>query len=703
MKISNTAVVLLAGFLFAGSIFAETQSFKPYFPGKKPGKANAVSKDGKLVLSNQAMACSWDVKDNKLNYKVLENKLDGTSIDFTAIDLYRISLFTERKWKYKTLESSDFTLDAPVQIVPVQVDTSLPTEELKYTGISAVADLTHESGLKVRWTAVLRDDSNYIRQQIKIKPVKDKIRVYSVAFFGFKDQEAVKAAGTVPGVPLTYGNFFFGYESPLSKIVKKDGLVYSSLIKAKVDQNVESEDGLVMGVAVPGQMRRCFLYYIERTRACPSRTFLHYNSWYDITPILRPYNADQFAEILNNWGESFIKPFNVVVDTFALDDGWDTFEKLWTIDKKRFPDEFQPHKELCDKYGSSIGLWLSPHGGYGRHHGPDDKHLPTHRRGVGQKEGLAPNGILRLYNRGYYTRVLETCRYVMSKYGVNYFKFDGFGGKGDPEDMSAARKLCKELRRSKKNVYINVTNGSWPSPFWLQVADCTWRGGRDSNQDTKAAGSKTDQWMCYRDGATYEYVISQSPLYPLNSIMNHGIIFARYGQNGGPYHPDGNVGLKKQVRSYFGAGSNLQELYVSYTKMDPEKWAILAEGAKWARANRDVFVDTHWIDNGSFVGAKFILKPSSSFDKANYKIYGWASWIPRKGIITLRNPSDKVQEIAIDLQKVFELPEGAPRKYSLKSPWKEDADKPAITMTAGKPYTIKMKPFEILNLEALPH
>ena len=38
----------------------------------------------------------------------------------------------------------------------------------------------------------------------------------------------------------------------------------------------------VIGISREGQLRRDFLAYVERERAHPYRTFLHYNSWYDI-------------------------------------------------------------------------------------------------------------------------------------------------------------------------------------------------------------------------------------------------------------------------------------------------------------------------------------------------------------------------------------------------------------------------------------
>jgi len=81
---------------------------------------------------------------------------------------------------------------------------------------------------------------------------------------------------------------------------------------------------------------------------------------------------------------------------------------------------------------------------------------------------------------------------------------------------------------------------------------------------------------------------------------------------------------------------------------------------------------------------------------------GWAAWSKQKGILSLRNPHDKPAKITLDIGKVFELPAGAPQKYSLKSPWKEDADRTAIVLSAGKEYTFELKPFEVLVFDATP-
>ena len=120
--------------------------------------------------------------------------------------------------------------------------------------------------------------------------------------------------------------------------------------------------------------------------------------------------------------------------------------------------------------------------------------------------------------------------------------------------------------------------------------------------------------------------------------------------------------------------------------MESRHWDALAEAAKWSGDNSDVLVDTHWVGG----------------DPAAGQIYGWASWAPRKGILALRNPSDKSATITIDIGKSFELPKGAARKYSLKSPWRQDAGGETIVLNAGKEHTFKIEPFEVLVFDATP-
>ena len=88
----------------------------------------------------------------------------------------------------------------------------------------------------------------------------------------------------------------------------------------------------------------------------------------------------------------------------------------------------------------------------------------------------------------YYAAFRDVCMEMIREYGVNQFKFDGTGnvdsvfpGSRFDSDFSAAIHLIGELRAAKPDIFINLTTGTWPSPFWLMYADSIWRGGDDDS------------------------------------------------------------------------------------------------------------------------------------------------------------------------------------------------------------------------------
>jgi hypothetical protein len=165
--------------------------------------------------------------------------------------------------------------------------------------------------------------------------------------------------------------------------------------------------------------------------------------------------------------------------------------------------------------------------------------------------------------------------------------------------------------------------------------------------------------------------------------MLHGMIFAQHRKQ---LDSDPGGDFRNEIRSYFGTGTQLQEMYITPSLLTRTNWDDLAEAAKWSRANAEVLKDTHWIGG----------------DPAWLEVYVWASWTPRKGILVLRNPSDQARTIRVKLQDAFELPQGAAQTYSAKSPWKEDAIRPAILLRAQQEHEFHLAPFEVLTLDATP-
>jgi hypothetical protein len=361
-----------------------------------------------------------------------------------------------------------------------------------------------------------------------------------------------------------------------------------------------------------------------------------------------------------------------------FDDGWDDPTTLWRF-HSGFPNGFSKLAEETKKFGAGPGVWMSPWGGYGKPH--DD------RIAYGKQQGFETNDRgFALSGPVYYQRFRETCLDMMRKFGVNQFKFDGTGnaastapGSAFDSDFDAAIHLIGELRAEKPDLYVNLTTGTYPSPFWLRYADSIWRGGED--HDFAGVGSSRQRWITYRDADTYQHVVRAGGLFPLNALMLHGMIYARSAHN---LNADPEHDFASEVKDYFGTGTQLQEMYVTPSLLTSAEWDAIAENAKWSRANADTLVDTHWVG-----GDPLRLEP-----------YGWASWSRRKGIITLRNPSERQQSIGIDVARAFELPDSAPRRYSARGPFAADRSRAVPgALHAGEEQRVALSPFQVLTIE----
>jgi len=140
------------------------------------------------------------------------------------------------------------------------------------------------------------------------------------------------------------------------------------------------------------------------------------------------------------------------------------------------------------------------------------------------------------------------------------------------------------------------------------------------------------------------------------------------------------------VHSYFGTGTQLQEMYITPSLLSSADWDVLAEAAKWSRANAKTLEDSHWIGG----------------DPARLEVYGYASWSPERAIVTLRNPSDQPQDFTGSLAAVLELPAGSASSFSAHSPWKADSAQPEFTLPSQEQHTFHLQPFQVLTLELVP-
>jgi len=671
-RMSMLASCLLAALAGFSTVHAE-DSIAAGKAVLEPGVATFANQQSVESFGNAAIEAGWKLDGKHLVDMTVTDRVHGRTL---AVPMPFALVLADGS----TLKASDMRLLSPPRALSLPVDAKAAQLAARIPGKVVEASFGDANGrFRVDWRLVQRDGSPYLREEVSITALKQDEEITKVSLLETQVADA-EVVGDVNGSPVVAGDVYMGFENPLSgSEVRGDNVRLTMPRKLPLGHGKTVAYSAVVGVVRDGQLRRDFDIYVERQRAHPYRPFLHYNSWYDIG-YFNPYTQAEALNRINTIGEELHVKRGVKLDSFLFDDGWDDYSGSWNF-SKNFPDGFVPLRKAAAKYGAAPGIWLSPWGGYGK---PWKERVKN-----GKAAGYETNaGGFELSGPKYYQRFHDVVMQLLNKDGINQFKFDGTGnvssvfpGSRFDSDFAAAIQLIDDIRKDKPDTFINLTTGTWASPFWLRYADTIWRDGYDDSET--GVGATREQWITYRDQQTYQNIVLKGPLFPINSLMLHGIIYAQKNRklNTDPGHDFAN-----EVHSYFATGTELQEMYITPSLLSKDNWDVLAESANWSRANAEVLRDTHWIGG----------------DPGRLDVYGWASWSPGKSIITLRNPSDHAQLAVVDLQRQLELPAGAARRFNAHSPWKSDATEPGLTLDADKPDTITLAPFEVLTLELTP-
>jgi hypothetical protein len=631
--------------------------------------AGAASKGGQF--GDATIKAQWQGKDGAI--QALQVSAGGEAAPLRFDEAFALVLDDGTR-----IEASRLRAVAAPKTVTLAADAGASRLAERIPGAALEAGFADNAGrFRIDWRLEQREGSAYLRQIVAITALKRDEPIAEVEMLKSNDVFGAIVEGDVNGSPIVFGDYYFGFENPLSESEtrwsRSRTFIKRSLPLRKGQTIAYSA---VVGVARPGQMRRDFGTYVERERAHPYRPFLHYNSWYDIGHFT-PYTQAQALDRIHAFGQELSVKRHVKLDSFLFDDGWDDRSGSWRFSRD-FPNGFVPLKEAAAKYGAAPGVWLSPWGGYSK------PKLERVKNGRAAGYEIIDGG-LALSGPKYYAVFHQAVMDLLTTDGVNQFKFDGTGnadkvfpGSRFDSDFAAAIALIGDIRKERPDTFINLTTGTYPSPFWLRYADSIWRGGEDD--DFAGVGSNRERWITYRDADTYRHIVEKGPLFPLNSLMLHGIIYAQTNEalNTDPGHDFAN-----EVHSYFASGTQLQELYITPSLLSTDDWDTLAQAARWSRANADVLRDTHWVGG----------------DPARLQVYGWAAWTPKKAFITLRNPDAQPQAAVIDLRRQLELPPGGARNWTAKPVWNAGE---AMDFAADKATTLTLAPFQVLTLELDP-
>ncbi len=322
-----------------------------------PGPGRCQVTDQTATLENAALRLALSAREGHLRLERLDNRFNGKPHPLSG------ELFILRLRDGSRVAASSMHLESEASCQPVPAEASAARAAARRPGVALHATLKDErTGLIVDWRLILRDSADYLREEIHLQSGRE----VDLAAIDMIDAQLDRAsvAGTVNGSPIVTDDRFFGFEHPMAAASVLSGHALASLKRTMpLRPGIGVNYSAVYGVAPEGQMRRAFLYYLEEERAHPYRTFLHYNSWYDIG-YFTPYTQEDALRAINAFGEQLVRKRQVRMDSFLFDDGWDDTSSLWQFNAG-FPNGFAPLAEAAGRFSAAPGIWLSPWGGYG--------------------------------------------------------------------------------------------------------------------------------------------------------------------------------------------------------------------------------------------------------------------------------------------------------------------------------------------------
>jgi hypothetical protein len=391
----------------------------------------------------------------------------------------------------------------------------------------------------------------------------------------------------------------------------------------------------VAGVGQPGQrMELAFLDYLDTVRKKP-RSFTHYNNWFDSAG--KSLKGENFVNVWRAFKKE-IEPAGIRLDAMVPDNGWQNGSSVWQPSQGHFPggmDDLARLGQTLRDEGTSLGLWLA-------------LDSTTCNIGWGEKNGYArakANAYFSQYFAHYclaqpsYRIALEQQLRALVKQGrLTYYKHDfnhlscmadGHGHAptdrhGHEANVDAMIELLAACREVNPDLFQNLTNWIWFSPWWLLHGDALWMLAGDDgfNGNTPELSIRA---MATTDRDTYLWRMwgnpADRPLVPVSHLMTHGIIRNPGGQMESPQ--DTVADWADHVMMYYGRGIQMKEWYITPAAMTPDYWRVLLGIHQWSASNFPALVNTVWVGG----------RPDEG------QAYGYVGWAGDRGVLTARNPS----------------------------------------------------------------
>ncbi len=631
---------------------------------------NIKKADGKTFFSleNNKIFVKLEFRDNRLfseeygTKKEYANKFGSTPFKLKTDGNFKINLmwtgwqapkfvnnsenpveFTKDDFKlkdYKIIEykdgSKELILSMEMKIEP----------EVEYGHFTIMTDLTYK----------ILPDKFYIKKRISVYDIKRNLhflrKIYTInSSINSGDFTIIKKGGYGQPIAITMqssGGLFAGIEYPSSYNKVEDKKISCwQWIGEKIGKTPINSDWTVIGISPNSEVKNFFFNYIDDIRVVKLKPYLLYNSWYDLrAPEMvknkkNIMNEENTKRIIKLFNENLTKKYGVKLNAFVLDDGWDIYKSDWKLSKEQFPNGLKPISDELKKTGTSLGIWFGPIGGYSHR---------MWRLNWMKEHGYETVGTQLCFGGKNYSSLFEKRALDFIKdYNVGYYKWDGFQfscsekGHGHPIGVYSRRfilnkliKIANATRKANPDVFLNITSGTWLSPWWVKIANQIWMQGGDYGYSNVPSISKRDSAMTYRDLVLYEDFKKYNFWFPVANLMTHGIIKGDLQKLGG--EKEDIEKFTNNAVLYFARGISMYELYITPDLLTEEEWKAIVYSYKWGVKNFDILTASNEMIGG---------------DPGKREIYGYIHYKNGRGIIALRNPSTEKQKIRFELKKSY--------------------------------------------------
>lgn len=590
---------------------------------------------------------------------------------------------------------------APGRDVNADVQISFTKKDYRFSG-SSIEDMAHggkelqllfhpidkQNTILVRITYQLLPGKFYARRRIAVRDTvkqsnwldtfisrgglvasdnRDAIAGMPVVPLPAGDHEAARivkkgAFGQPAAISFGHSAVFFGVEYPAATTTVKHtkagfGLSCREIIGTVVkDKWVESK-WVVEGLAPDGHAQLWFDRYLPDIRVAPLRPYALYNSWFDLhAPTFKHLapehvmNEKNIMDIIEAFKKDMIAPYGIHLDAFVLDDGWDVHHSDWQLRQSTFPHGLKPIADTLRTLGTTLGIWFGPTGGYSFR---NDRISWMGDHGY-EVTGHGSDAMMCIGGKKYGALFQKRTTDMVRDDGVGYFKWDGIQFScsdpthGHPTGYYSRRALldsliakCRAVRAINPDVYLNITSGTWLSPWWVKYANQIWMQGSDYGFADVPSVSNRDASMTYKDFVLYDDLRAKDCWFPISNLMTHGIIKGALNEIGSTDDPLDN--FTNDAMFYFGRGVTMYELYITPGLLDKGEWNALSKSLKWAEDRFDVLQQTRMVGG----------------DPTRGEPYGYVHFRGDSGILAVRNPSMKAGSIRLKLDPADGLDAGA--------------------------------------------